>query len=257
MLFSSKELKDACVSRRRRELKAIWPYEAAALTEPSTQTAHGKTGQRLFGRRAAVAAACLLLLVSFLLIIGNSEVMAKAENWIKEVVGEWKIVRVKSTNPNASFVTYEMRWIPERFQHLIDEESKEYQYSAEYNSEHYFSGSQKQTAGWIVGENETLDSLAWGYVKTSAAKEPQMLVGVFDPDDQSWNITEEGEWEINGQTVLYYVYMIDSWKSEEQIHREAICCIWVDETSDLTFRLDGNLSREEAMKIVKNIRRVR
>ena len=182
---------------------------------------------------------------------------AKAETWLKENVGEWKIVRVNRSGSEAAFASYEMRWIPDRFQHLVQEENSAFLYSVEYNNEQYIQEKGDTPAGWGIGENEVTDSLAWGYYKTSKIKKTEMAVGVFDTEDKHWNILEEGEWKINNQEVLYYVYLINTRTETEKIARESICCIWTDETNDVTFRLDGNLSRDEAMMIVRNIKKVK
>ena len=256
MILGKRALKKACLSRRRRELKAIWPKEIAKTDEADIKAAKRRPNNYFFGRRIAVTL-CVLLLLSIILAFGNgTEVFANAEAWIKEVIGEWKIVWVKSTNPEAPFASYELGWIPERFRHLVNEEIMDNQYSAEYNSEHYFSGKGNTPARWVSETGEILDHLAWGYFKISETEKSQMKVGLFDPEEDKWNITGESEWEINGWKVLCYEYTMSVLiNGKEKLTKDFVCCIWADEDQDTAFRLDGNMTKEEAKNIILNVKK--
>ena len=84
-----------------------------------------------------------------------------------------------------------------------------------------------------------------------------MRVGYFDPEDDTWNILSEEEIQVQGRDVLCYVYTLKaktaSGDGEALPRRNYVCCIWTDPEADIAFRLDGNITREEAVKIIETI----
>ena len=75
-------------------------------------------------------------------------------------------------------------------------------------------------------------------------------------------VTEEGQWEIGDWEVLYYLYYAYGSESfadgQSKTYRyDMICCIWVDQEHDVAFRMDGTLTKEEAQKLIENVKLVK
>ena len=253
MRITNKELKIACEARRTRELKAIWPEVGMTVVSVSRRKATSHKAGRIL-----TAAACLLLaLIAWLSL--DRTALAKVETWVKIVKDHWMGVRPNSTNSETAFRYYTLGWLPERFEHLLNEEYASDCYLAEYNTEHYRPGNfwKGETGSWGSKEGEVIDHFAWGYYKISEWDEALMRVGYFDPEDDTWNILSEEEIQVQGRDVLCYVYTLKaktaSGDGEALPRRNYVCCIWTDPEADIAFRLDGNITREEAVKIIETI----
>jgi hypothetical protein len=119
---------------------------------------------------------------------------------------------------------------------------------------------------WASPELNESSYFGWGYYKISKAEETVMYIDRVDPETgKSW-ITEEGSWQIRGWEVLYYQYYMygsssrwtsDQDKTTERYRYDMICCIWIDQEHDVAFRMDGTLTKEEAQKIIENVKIVK
>ena len=284
--MTNRELKALCREERDEELKQI-----DAMTEKKTgqvrviSASENEGGKRRsWGTRRKIVAAVIVLTILAAGVIFGPRVYAQVQAWIKVQRGEWGAIQVISVHPEAEFANYRLGWKPDRFEHKMAIEEEEYRFSEEYDNEHLIDIPMDEWESivngrfdrtdlfpergkvWASPELDERSFFGWGYYKISKAEEAVMYVDRVDPETgESW-ITEEGSWQIRGWEVLYYQYYMygasthgtsDQDKTTERYRYDMICCIWIDQEHDVAFRMDGTLTKEEAQKIIENVKLVK
>ena len=284
MLFlSRKKLKEAGDALRNRELTEIFPQEAERfLQDKKEKAAEQSIGalsrRRLIRRGVAVTAVLVMLIISGVTL--GPKAYAKIQAWIKGQSGGYNTVKPVSVHPEAAFPTYRLGWRPERFERCFPLENQENTFSEEYRNDHLVDVSMDAWEETVKGRYDRTDLFpapgklwaesapqdssffGWGYYKISEYEDSVMSLHRIDIRTEEERVTEEGQWEIGDWEVLYYLYYAYGSESfadgQSKTYRyDMICCIWVDQEHDVAFRMDGTLTKEEAQKMIENVKLVK
>ena len=285
MLFlSRKKLKEAGDALRNRELTEIFPQEAERFLqdkkEKAAEQSIGALSRRRLIRRGVAVAAVLVMLIIACVTLGP-KAYAKIQAWIKGQSDGYNTVKPVSVHPEAAFPTYRLGWRPERFERCYPLTDDKYEFSEEYQNDYLVDVPmdiwEKIVDGrydrtdlypepgklWTRPGMEDNSFFGWGYFKISQkAENSVMYLHRIDIRTGETRILEEGQWEIGDWDVLYYLYYSFGSESfpdgQKKTYRyDTICCIWIDQEHDVAFRMDGTLTKEEAQKIIENVKLVK
>ena len=284
MLFlSRKKLREAGDALRDRELTESFPQEAERFLqdkkEKAAEQSIGALSRRRLIRRGVVVAAVLVMLI----IAGETlgpKAYAKIQAWIKGQSGGYNTVKPVSVHPEAAFPTYRLGWLPERFERCFPLENQENTFSEEYRNDHLVDVSMEAWEATVKGRYDRTDLFpepgklwaapapqdssffGWGYYKLSKYEDSVLYLHRTDSRTGENRIKEEGEWQIGDQEVLYHLY--NAYGSEKGpdgqtkiYHYDMIDCIWIDQEHDVVFRMTGTLTKEEAQKMIENVKLVK
>ena len=242
----NKEMKDALRELRDEEIRTL-PGGESVLSETGRNKARGR------GRwqKAAVIAAVLAALCAGFFAV-NPKAYAAVVSWIRgEVVektgprGDQKSMMYYEL-PGTSDKTAEYRfgWAPARFDQreemasVHDKEITGFDYSVEYRYE-------VPGPAWdAVPESGRFD-IGYAYLE---GNDPKMY---FMFDNQNYTRLENGSIEEGSFTGEYYVYVYNKKGTG------FFDSFWVDSETGVCFRLTGDITKEEAFRIIDNVRRTK
>ena len=265
--LTNKELKEACLQRRDREIREWMQEDVDSL---SNKESSRPVKSRHIGRWVATAAALILAMLAGWLLL-DPAAYARAESWVQEKI------RIVSSNKDAVFPSYHLGWKPERFQHLFYQLDEEYYYQEEYDNYHIEAISmdeweqlygkdperaERVTPGpgkvWAIGKEERRQRFVWAYEKFSERGEITVSSRLYEESGEWGEDLESDSW-VSGDWHVYYnktrSYGVETNEQGEsvKIPDDIIYCTLVDEKRDVLFYLAGNITKEEAMKIIENI----
>ena len=177
----------------------------------------------------ALAAALILAVLAGWLFL-DPAAYARAESWVQEKI------RIVSSNKDAVFPSYHLGWKPERFQHLFYQLDEEYYYQEEYDNYHI--------------EAISMDEWEQLYGKDPERAERVTPGPGEDLESDSW---VSGDWHVYYNKTRSYGVETNEQGESVKIPDDIIYCTLVDEKRDVLFYLAGNITKEEAMKIIENI----
>ncbi len=209
------------------------------------------TSKKLSRWKAWPAIIALILLCAGFLVM-NPNVYAAVITWFKGG-------KVEEINQNGAFnsmfyyelpgtsdktAEYRFTWIPERFdrKELLSKEDSRCDYGEEYSYMIHDESSPKDTCS-------KLGRVAVGYVYLT--EETAKLF--FTYESNNLLLLENERIEKGSFTGEYYYYKNKGFSSSD-FYFDAF---WVDSVSGVAFRLTGDISKEEAFRIIENVKRIK
>ena len=237
MSFKEKDLKESLRAMRDEEIREL-PGGDSILSGTGTKSSH----RSAFRRKAAVALMTLAVLGAGFFAL-NPKAYAAVVNWIRgEVVketsnrgDEYSMMVYELPETGDKTAQYRFGWRPERFEKVeyLSKELTGFDYCEEYSFE--ISGATPD-APFEIGV------LGIGYAAMGADR-PKTY---FMVESRNRTLLENGSIERGTFSGEYYLYNTDYFDS-----------FWVDSETGIYFRLGGNITKEEAFRIIDNVRRIR
>ena len=248
--MTNRELKALCRAERDAELKQIDMITEEKTGQVRVISASENEGgkRRIWGTRQKIAAAVIVLAVLAAGTIFGPKVYAQVQAWIKGTMtdkegNQYNVISVIGSSEQEATWQYFLEWLPERFgsapEMIMSGSSKEFRCSVKIPWEVYIALPNVNVSGWYgptPAYGDVPETLGIGFIQGSHDL-------YFLPEKY---IEEEGETVIGEWQVHIYVYT-----------RGDISCIGVSIEHGDAFRIDGNITKEEAVRIIENIRRGR
>ncbi|MBQ5953483.1 MAG: hypothetical protein IJL47_05535 [Lachnospiraceae bacterium] len=234
------------------ELKAIRNEEILNLPDGEYvlyQSSKTKAHKKTVRHRAALAVMSLALLCIGVLAM-NPKAYAAVSTWIKGIIVEkatqigdhYSIIDYELPLTSDKTAAYRFAWVPERFhaRRLLESESSLCDYAEEYSYE---------IPSVNPGELPKAEKLAIGYVYLSG----EAAKTYFIVESKNLTLLENGKIESGSYSGEFFCYKNTGFTSADGFFDG----FWVDTESGVAFRLSGDISKEEAFKIIENVQRIR
>ena len=256
------ELKALCRAGRDEELKQI-----EAITEEKTgqirviyanENERGKRRSR--GTRQKIAAAVIVLAVLAAGAFFGPKVYAQVQAWIKgttEHPAQGFKDKTYQFTPQSGAKTenvyYELGWIPERYAPVLEEagsengEGNEYSCRKQIPWEEYYQGREDGWYGPKPQYEEVEEHFAIGWKPIREGMTWHFIWA--DSDTGKVFPVESGKLQLGDWKGEYYLYPAQyAWQMAD------FDGFWIDEAHNMALRLSGAITKEEAVKIIENIR---
>ena len=207
------------------ELKAIRNEEILNLPDGEYvlyQSSKTKAHKKTVRHRAALAVMSLALLCIGVLAM-NPKAYAAVSTWIKGIIVE----KATQIGDHYSIIDYELP--------LTSDKTAAYRFA------------------WVPsvnpGELPKAEKLAIGYVYLSG----EAAKTYFIVESKNLTLLENGKIESGSYSGEFFCYKNTGFTSADGFFDG----FWVDTESGVAFRLSGDISKEEAFKIIENVQRIR
>lgn len=175
-----------------------------------------KSGLRHRGLRQVAAILLAVLLIGSVVIISSPTARASVFNWVHEVFEDYEVFLFHGGNDQTSVIpNYQPTWLPEGFTVM-----ESFRDTAQCFA--YYQGETPQDGfsySCICLENTSASMTPQGYYTKESVK-------------------------ING---------IEGWYYSAGEHLKDGCIIWIDETSNVVFSVDGTLDKNTLLRIARGI----
>ena len=256
------ELKELCRAGRDEELKQIEAITEEKTGQIRTLSAAEKEGgarRRWILRRKVIAAMAALAILAVGTLFGP-KVYAQIQAWIRGT-SEYPVQGFKDktyhftpqANAKTENVRYELGWIPERYAPVLEEagsengEGNEYSCRKQIPWEEYYQGRED---GWYGAKPQYKVVEEHFYIGWKPIREDMTWHFIWEDLDTGEVVTvESGELKAGEWKGEYYLYRTQySWQTAD------FDGFWIDEAHNMALRLNGAITKEEAVKIIENIR---
>ncbi|MBO4873401.1 MAG: hypothetical protein J5496_08330 [Lachnospiraceae bacterium] len=261
--MTNKEMKRALYDLRDKELAEIDRISAQRLSSETGEQDVGlkplpakeaaevipqhRRSRGLRFRRSGIIAAMIALLLLIAGITLGPRAYAQVQAWIKgKAAGPdgvlLNVVSVAGGKEPGAAVIFRLEWIPERFDlregSVVSGSSASFSYTERIPWEEYIALPNVHVSGWY-GETPAYEEIT----KTLyIAFAPGSINMYFLPDEMT---ARQGDITVGDWQVSYFLY---------DLPQSAFDCAGLNEKEGVAMRMSGDITVEEAIKIIENIR---
>lgn len=176
-----------------------------------------KKGKHLLRRTAAIF--LTVLIGSGMWLGADSEARAALIRWFREFREDYVVYTYEGEMPERDIGSYACTWLPDGME-VVDMDVSD-------------------TSGYVVytSENDGFAVLSYNYMHSGTA-------AYLFPSEEKELI--HSELELNGMHADIY---------EESGEKNSCFIIWFDETNQISFDINGNLSREEIIRMAESVQK--
>ena len=258
----NRELKALCRAERDAELKQIdmiTEEKTGQIRVISAAEKEGGARRRWILRRKVIAAMAALAILAVGTLFGP-KVYAQIQAWIKgttEHPAQGFKDKTYQFTPQSGAKTenvyYELGWIPERYAPVLEEagsengEGNEYSCRKQIPWEEYYQGREDGWYGPKPQYEEVEEHFAIGWKPIREGMTWHFIWA--DSDTGKVFPVESGKLQLGDWKGEYYLYPAQyAWQMAD------FDGFWIDEAHNMALRLSGAITKEEAVKIIENIR---
>lgn len=242
-MIQNKELMKELKTIRNEEILAL-PDGESVLFYSNKAKAHNKSIRRII---AAAFMMAVLLCIGFFTM--NPKAYAAVITWIKGEIAEesigngdrYSVIDYELPVTSDKTAVYRFAWLPERFHQkkiLVNEFSmcdyaEEYSYEASKANPEELSNEERLGIGYVYLSGETAKTY--------------FIVG-----SKNLTLLENGSIASGSFSGEFFYYKNAEFSSANYYFDG----FWVDGESGVAFRLSGDITKEEAFKIIENVQRI-